>query len=194
MHDIEPYHKWRAFYIASEDDKSPFYGRIYDEFKYTKKIYNYFIHPQWDEFGSQTLYSKILFVDYSSSIACIELIGEWNDCLSNDIMFLKRELIDSLRCHGIIKFAIFCDNVLTYHCSDDSYYEEWYDDIKEEGGWIAFLNTSIHVRQEMESIRLQNYVNLGLNLNDVNWRNYKPTQIMNHIEQLLSNQAKSLNY
>jgi len=56
MHDIEPYYKWREYYVASEDEQSPFYGRTYDEFKFTKKIYNYFIHPQWDYIGSQTLY------------------------------------------------------------------------------------------------------------------------------------------
>jgi hypothetical protein len=67
MHDIEPHFKWQNEYISSEDKLSPFHGRIYDEFRFTQKIYNYFIHPQWDEFGSQTLYMKILFVDYESA-------------------------------------------------------------------------------------------------------------------------------
>ena len=54
-----------------------FYGRQYDEFKFTNKIYNYFIHPQWDDFGSATLYAKILYVEYDEGYAVIELMGEW---------------------------------------------------------------------------------------------------------------------
>jgi len=81
MHDIEPYYKWREYYVASEDERSPFFGRTYDEFKFTKKIYNYFIHPQWDYIGSPTLYIKILYVDYTLGYTLIELIGEWNDAV-----------------------------------------------------------------------------------------------------------------
>ena len=56
MHDIEPYYSWRHLYIASEDHDSPFYRREYSEFEFTHAIYNYLIHPQWDEIGSSTLY------------------------------------------------------------------------------------------------------------------------------------------
>ena len=90
MHDIEPYFNWRNYYTAEEDKDSPFYGKVYDEFKYSNKIYNYFIHPQWDYIGSPTLYIKLLYADYEDGYAIIELIGEWNDCLNNDVMFLKR--------------------------------------------------------------------------------------------------------
>ena len=86
MHDIEPYHRWQDQYEASKDKKSPFYGRKNDEFHYTHKVYNYFIHPQWDFFGSSTLYLKVIFVDYDASFAIMEFIGEWNDALHNDIM------------------------------------------------------------------------------------------------------------
>ena len=96
MHDIEPYYKWRERYIAAEDDQSPFFGQQYDEFQYSNKIYNYFIHPQWDEFGSATLYAKVLMADYDEHYAIIEFIGEWNDCLTNDIMHLKRNVIDAM--------------------------------------------------------------------------------------------------
>jgi len=194
MHDIEPYHKWRNHYISSQDEKSPFYGRVYNEFTFTNKVYNYFIHPQWDDFGSQTLYGKIIFVDYSESFACIELIGEWNDCISNDIMFLKREIVDAMSYQNIHKYAIFCDNVLNFHSSDDSYYEEWYDDVKEEGGWIALVNTLPHVQTEMESARLQHYVHIGPQFNEINWRILKPSTIMNHIENIMSNSIKQLTY
>ena len=149
MHDIEPYYRWRDNYIASEDERSPFYGRVYDEFRFTHQIYNYYIHPQWDDFGSATLYLKVIYADYELGYAIIELLGEWNDCLSNDIMYLKREVVDALSEQGIRKYILICENVLNFHGSDDCYYEEWYEDIADEGGWICFINTLDHVWEEM---------------------------------------------
>ena len=61
--------------LAESDKHSPFYKRSYDEFNFTNKIYNYYIHPQWDDFGSDTLYMKIIYVNYKRHFALIELIG-----------------------------------------------------------------------------------------------------------------------
>jgi hypothetical protein len=113
MHQIEPFFNWRHLYTAEEDPKSPFYGRTYSEFEFTQVVYNYFIHPQWDDFGSRTLYLKILFTDYDEQYAILELLGEWNDAIENDIMELKREIIDHLSKKGICKFILICENVLT---------------------------------------------------------------------------------
>ena len=132
MHDIEPYFRWRDQYIASEDKRSPFYGRSYSEFYYSNMLYNFCLHPQWDEFGSSTLYAKILFVEYDQGYALIELIGEWNDTLYNDIMHLKRELVDALQREGVTKFVFFCDNVLNFHGAEDDYYAEWAEEVREE--------------------------------------------------------------
>ena len=126
MHDIEPYYGWREKYDSSEDQDSPFWRREYSEFMFTDKIYNYFIHPQWDNFGADTLYLKLLYVEYDESYAIIELIGEWNDTLHNDVKFLKREIIDVLIKNHINKFILICYNVLNFHGSDDCYYEEWF--------------------------------------------------------------------
>ena len=194
MHDIEPYYKWREYYIASEDKNSPFFGKTNDEFKFTNKVYNYFIHPQWDDFGSQTLYMKLLFVDYQDGTALIELIGEWNDCLNNDIMFLKREIIDHLLKEGINKFIVFCDNVLNFHGDDDSYYEEWYEDTNDEGGWISFVNLQEHVLKEMETYQIQHYINLGLNLNNIIWRHKTPSMAFYHIVNIMNSSIKQLRY
>jgi len=194
MHDIEPYYKWRNYYVSSEDKKSPFFGRQYDEFTFKNKIYNYFIHPQWDFIGSPTLYVKNLFVDYDEEYALIELIGEWNDCLHNDSMFIKRELIDAMINQGIYKFILLCDNVLNFHGSDNSYYEEWWDDIKDEGGWISIVNTLDHVLQEMEGAQLQYYCNLGDNFNEINWRKLKPKQAYIEIDRILNSNIKQLTY
>ena len=32
------------------------------------------------------------------------------------------------------------ENVLNFHHSDDAYYEEWFDEVMEDDGWIALLN------------------------------------------------------
>ena len=96
MHDIEPHYSWRHLYIASEDSRSPFYGREYSEIEFSNTIYDHFIHPQWDQIGSSTLYIKLLYVSYENGFCIIELLGEWNDCLYNDIMYLKRNIADAL--------------------------------------------------------------------------------------------------
>jgi len=194
MHDIEPYFKWRQFFVASDDKRSRFYGTKYSEFTFTKKVYNYFIHPQWDSIGSNTIYIKNIFTDYDEGYAFIELIGEWNDCLNNDIMFLKREMADNLIHHGVTKFILLCDNVLEFHGSDDSYYEEWWDDIKEEGGWITVLNLREHILTEMEQLRLQHYINIGDELNEVNWRKPTPKLVYNEIVSILNSKRKQLSY
>lgn len=185
MHKIEPWYGWRDDYTAEQDSKSPFYGRVYNESMFTNKIYNYYIHPQWDFFGSETLYAKILFVDYKKHFALIELIGEWNDCIENDIMFFKRDLIDFLIKKDITKFVVLCDNVLNYHGDDDSYYEEWYDDIKDDRGWICLINTFDHVSREMQKYRLHYYLHFGPQYNEINWRRRKPAYLIEEIEQLM---------
>ena len=194
MHDIEPYFKWKEYYIASEDKQSPFYKRQYNEFQFTQKIYNFYIHPQWDEFGSQTLYCKILFTDYEERYTLIELIGEWNDSLYNDIMFFKRNVINKLIDKGINQFILLCDNVLNYHGDDNSYYEEWFDDIEHDHGFICCVNTFKHVRQEMERTQIQYYVQIGHTFEDVEWRRKMPAQVLEEIIYLQSKSIKQLDY
>lgn len=183
MHTIEPFYKWRELYIASEDRQSPFYGQVYDEFQYTQKIYNYYIHPQWDNMGSSTLYIKILYVNYVKGYSLIELIGEWNDAVDNDIMYLKREIADRMMRQGIYRYILLCDNVLNFHGDDDCYYEEWYDDVKDFDGWIFLVNLQEHVLREMATMRLGNYIHLGEDLDeDWPWQKFLPKAIYSHIQ------------
>lgn len=184
MHSIEPFFLWRDQYNSALDERSPFYGREYSEMYFTNKIYNHLIHPQWDEFGSDTLFLKILFVDYEDSFAIIEFIGEWNDCLYNDIMVLKREIIDLLIADGINHFILIGENVLNFHASDDAYYEEWLEDT--EGGWIAFVNLHPHVIHEMKAYRLHHYVHIDGQLNDLSWRNLKPIDLFTAIDKMVN--------
>ena len=194
MHTIEPYFNWRDNYIASEDDRSPFFGNEYSEFSFSNKIYNYYIHPQWDEIGSPTLYLKVIFVDYEQQYAVIELIGEWNDIINNDIMFLKRELIDHMTEYDIKYFMLICDNVLNFHGDDDCYYEEWYEDVTDMQGWIVMVNLLQHVQQEMESTGIQHFANLGPQFNDVPWRGKKAQHLFLEIQNRLHSGVKQLRY
>lgn len=183
MQEIEPFYNWLEYYTSEEDEASPFFGKEYNEFEFTNTIYNYFIHPQWDEFGSATLYLKVLYADYDSGVAIMEFIGEWNDTLYNDIMFLKRDVIDEFIRNGINKFILIGENVLNFHGGDDDYYEEWFDDI--EDGWIAAINFREHVEDEMIRTHIDRYVLLGAPFNNLNWRKYKPQLLALFVENIM---------
>lgn len=185
MHQIEPFWKWRDRYIAEEDERSPFYGTSNSEFEYSQAVYNYYIHPQWNAFGSNTLYLKVLFVDYRHQFAVIEFLGEWNDCIGNDIMFLKRDVIDLMITEGINKFVLIGENVMNFHISDNSYYEEWNEDVIEEGGWIIGLNFKKYVLDEMISGDLHHYIYLHDRFSDVAWRKYQPLHLMKLLDDLI---------
>lgn len=185
MHDIEPYYNWRVFYIVEEDPRSVLFGKDYDEFYFSNKVYNYYIHPQWDDFGSDTLYHKILYADYDTGFAVIELIGEWNDCLHNDIMFFRRNVLDHLMNNDIYKFAIIGENVLNFHGGDEEYYEEWQERVLEEGGWIVFVNLFQHVYEEMMQTNIHHYVSLLPVLMNFEWRKLDPTNLFNTFDGLI---------
>ena len=179
MHTIEPHYGWRHLYIASEDTLSPFYGDESDEFLCTDSIYDHYIHPQWDNIGSSTLYLKILFTDYDHGFCIIELMGEWNDTLHNDIMYLKRNIADSLDKKGINKYIIIGENVMNFHSGDNDYYDEWFDDVEE--GWIAFVNFREHVQQEFEQAHIDYYIAIGGTLNNLIWRSLEPKQFFENV-------------
>lgn len=185
MHSIEPYFLWRDYYTAETDEKSPFFGREYSEFEFTNTIYNYYIHPQWDDIGSPTMYIKILFADYDKGFCIMELMGEWNDAITNDIMFLKRDIVDPMIEHGISKFILIGENILNFHGSDDCYYEEWYDDVNDMDGYVVFLNFRNHVVDEMLRSRLHYYVNMGERYNEIDWRTVKPFHMHKLVEGLM---------
>jgi hypothetical protein len=183
MHDIEPYYSWRHLYIASEDRFSPFYGREYSEFEFTHAVYNYVIHPQWDEIGSSTLYIKILYVNYDSGFAIIEMIGEWNDTIHNDIMYLKRNIADALIMKDITKFILIGENIFNFHSAEDDYYQEWFEDI--EDGWIVALNFREHVIREFTKAHLDYYIGFGGKFDHFNWRRYDPNDLFRVIDSMI---------
>jgi hypothetical protein len=182
MQNIEPYDNWQYLYTSENDERSPFYGREYSEFTFSQTVYNYYLHPLWDEFGSATLYLKVLMVDYQEQYAIIELIGEWNDAIENDVMRLKRDVVDEFLHQGITKFILITENVLNFHSSDDSYYEEWFEDVRDSDGWIVCLNMPEQTQYDFVKARLNNYVEL---MNLPSWRTMKPDVLFNQIDNIL---------
>ncbi len=182
MHEIEPFYSWKNLYDAASDELSPFFGREYSEFEFTNTIYNYVIHPQWDEIGSETLFIKIIYTEYSAGFTIIEMLGEWNDAINNDIMFLKREIADILLSEGVNKFILIGENVLNFHSSDDSYYEEWFEDV--DNGWICLVNFREHVLNEFKKSNIDYYFLFGGEFDLINWRTLNPQQFFSTIDNL----------
>lgn len=189
MQDIEPYYGWEKYYVANEDPRSPFFGRTYNLTYYENDIYGYYIHPLWDYIGSETLYLKVLFADYARQFAVIEFLGEWNDTLHNDIMHLKRQVIDELTAEGITYFVLIGENVLNFHGSDDEYYAEWFEEIEE--GWIVAIGFRDHVTYEWKRYRLDYYIHFGGTLDLYNWRTLVPLKLYELVQQLV---IRRLNY
>ncbi len=181
MHSIEPFYSWQKFYNPYEDPRLPFFGHKPDYDQYTNEVYGYYLHPDWDFIGSETLYIKVLYVGYEAHFAVIELIGEWNDTLHNDIMYLKRKVVDPLLNSGVDKFVLIGENILNFHGSDDCYYEEWAEDM-ESDGWIIALNFRDFVKAEQEKYNIgqwMQFVDLAA------WRTLKPGQFLQIIETYL---------
>jgi hypothetical protein len=189
MHDIEPYANWLNYYDACQDERSPFYGKVYDFDRYSDNIYGYFIDPAWDFMGSETLYIKILYTNYQQGYTIIEFLGEWNDTLNNDIMHLKRNIIDEQLAIGINKFILIGENVLNFHGSDDSYYEEWFDEVEEENarppGWIAAVSFPEFVCDEFRKYHIDRYINMGGTLQIANWRTMHPQSFCEVVNNLV---------
>lgn len=179
MHTIEPYYLWRDHYVSEEDPNALNYGMEYSEFHFTHKVYNYLIHPQWDTFGSETLFYKQIYANYEEGFCVLEMIGEWNDCIYNDVMALKTELIDHLLDAGIRDFIIIMENVLNFHADNDDYYEEWNSETE---GNIYFVNALPHVLEEMNRYGLQYHIMFGGVLNEIDWRLQRPENLLDHIE------------
>lgn len=185
MHDIEPFWNWRHKYTAEEDARSPFFGAEHSEMYFTNAVYDHLIHPQWDAFGSSTLYMKLLFADYEEGSAIIELIGEWNDLLHNDVMALKRNIVEEMMAQGISRFVLIGENVLNFHSSDEEYYSEWFEEANDAGGWIALLNFRPHVVEDLQAANIDQYFLLGGQLNALEWRTWEPETLLEKVEGLV---------
>ncbi|MBV6643653.1 MAG: hypothetical protein KI791_23235 [Cyclobacteriaceae bacterium] len=184
MHQIEPYYNWLNYYDSSEDPESPFYGKEYNYDLYSENIYGYFIDPGWDYMGSETLYIKILYTNYDEGVTIIEMLGEWNDALNNDIMHFKRNVIEYLNMKGIDKFILIGENILNFHGSDDCYYEEWMEEL--DDGWIVAINFRDFVIAEMSHYNVDAFINFGGTFDILNWRTYAPMKLYALISEIMN--------
>jgi hypothetical protein len=132
--------------------------------------------------GSRTLYVKLLFADYRKKFAIIEMIGEWNDAIENDIMVFRRAVIDPLFDMGITKYILIAENVLNFHSSERDYYEEWYENVSDENGWIVCLNMPESTQYEFKRLKLNYYIELK-DMHD--WRKYLPDGVYTLIDSEL---------
>ncbi len=183
MHTIEPFYNWLKYYDSATDEQSPFYAKEYNHDVYTETIYGYYIDPAWDNFGSETLYVKVLYCDYDRGYTVLEFIGEWNDAINNDVMTLKRNVIELMIAEGIDKYILVGENILNFHGSDDSYYEEWFDEVGD--GWIAAVSFPQHVCDELRKYNLDSYINMGGTLQIDQWRTLTPANFVELVESLI---------
>lgn len=194
MHDIEPFYNWDKYYDSTHDEQSPFYGKEYNFDLYSENIYGYYIDPSWDFIGSETLYIKVLYADYDEGYVIIEMIGEWNDTINNDVMTFKRNIIDHFLDQGINKYILIGENIFNFHGSDDSYYEEWsgqvHDDF-DEPGWIVAMNFPGFVVDELYKYKIHHYLFAGQQYNVLNWRTLHPSHVKDRIVQLINKKLLS---
>lgn len=183
MHQIEPYAGWLKYYDPAKDENSTFHGKEYNYDLYSETIYGYYIDPGWDYMGSETLYIKTLFADYDRGYVIIEFIGEWNDAINNDIMHLKRNILDDLSLAGVNKYILIGENIMNFHGSDDSYYEEWFEDV--DDGWIVAIGFRDFVLSEMANYGIDTYVNSGGNLEMNNWRTMRPNIFFDKVASVI---------
>lgn len=186
MHAIEPFFNWRHLYTAEDDPRSPFHGTEHSEFEFTHAVYDHALHPQWDAFGSSTLYLKVLFADYDEGFAVIEFIGEWNDLLHNDIMYLKRDVVEPMMAEGIVKFILIGESIRNFHPGEEDYYAEWFEETADAGGWVALVNFLGHVREDISRADLDQYFVFGGKLDALEWRRLHPDDLFARVDALVA--------
>jgi hypothetical protein len=127
---------------------------------------------------------KLLFTNYERSFCIVELIGEWNDAIYNDIMYLKRDFADHMIENGINHFIVIGENVMNFHHDTDDYYQEWFEDI--EDGWIVGINFREHVLRELTKAHVDYYILFGGQLDSFPWRTFNPNQLFEKIDAIIN--------
>jgi MFS superfamily sulfate permease-like transporter len=98
-------------------------------------------------------------------------------------MELKREIIDLLEKEGIYKFILIAENVLNFHSSDKEYYQEWFEEVTDENGWIVALNMPMATQHDFKGKKLNYYIEL---MELPEWRVYKPYHLFKKIDDELN--------
>ncbi|MGB4845051.1 MAG: hypothetical protein WBP16_11340, partial [Ferruginibacter sp.] len=83
---------------------------------------------------------------------------------------------------GINKFILIAENVLNFHSSDDSYYEEWREQVEDTGGWIAVVDMPAQSQYDFRQARLTNYITL---IDFPQWRTLKPELVFQQLDDVI---------
>ncbi|MEO0473511.1 MAG: hypothetical protein AAF206_28115 [Bacteroidota bacterium] len=175
LRHIEPFYGWLNLYSHEQDERSPFHQVEHNMFYYDRSINHIPAHPLWDDFGSESLLTKILFVDYDQGYAILELFGEWNDLYDNDFRLFAENCLTYLVDHGVQQFVFICENVFHIYPDTDDYYQAMQDEL--EDGWMAVLRIRPNVREEMDQYGIAEYFYWSPVLDQISWRKLKPPQL-----------------
>ena len=72
--------------------------------------------------------------------------------------------------------------MLNFHSSDDSYYEEWREQLEDTGGWVVIIDMPAQSQYDFKQARLTNYVEL---VDFPQWRTLKPDIIYQQIDDMM---------
>ncbi|MEL6670835.1 MAG: hypothetical protein AAFR61_01550 [Bacteroidota bacterium] len=183
LRDIEPFYGWLEQYNHEKDPRSPFHSVNHSLFYYDRSIHNIPAHPLWDQFGSEGLLVKILYVDYGLKFAILELFGEWNDLFENDFKLLAENVLTYLLDEGVNKFILILENVFHIHLEGDDYYAALQDEL--EDGWMCGLRMRQEVKEEMDAYNISSYFYWNPLLDELPWRRLKPIQLYQAVENRL---------
>jgi hypothetical protein len=103
-------------------------------------------------------------------------------------MELKREVLEKLMDEGIYKFVLITENVLNYHSDVKDYYEELYENVTDESGWVVCLNMPEQTQYDFKKAHLNRYIEL---MELENWRTYKPFHLFKKIDGELMARLKA---
>ena len=114
----------------------------------------------------------------------IEFLGEWNDAVHNDIMRIKRDLVDEMLPLGIDKYILIGENILNFHADITDYYEEWLEEVPD--GWMALLNLeNMYLLNSVTTVSI-NILFLGGDLDFFDWRTKKPELLYHRVNEVVS--------
>ncbi len=184
FHNTEPFYGWLPWYDPEEDENSPFYGEKEEQDAPGPYLYNFPANPFWDDFGSESLLVKILFVSYEEGFAIIELFGEWNDLHLNDFKMLAENVLTVMIDSGIQKFIFICENVFNVYYGDDDYYDALSEELEE--GWLCVIRCRPQMIEELDRYGIDRYLFRSALLDDVLWRKLKPYELFKIADELIN--------
>ncbi len=180
LHYIEPFYGWLNLYSHETDPRSPYHGVEHNLFYFDRSMCDIPAHPLWDLIGSESLLIKILYADYITGFAIIELFGEWNDLRDNDFKLLMENCLNPLMENNIQKFIFICENVFHTYLESDDYYQAIAEELEE--GWMCLIRPRQEMLEELEAYHINQYFYWNPVLDELEWRKLKPNQLYQLVE------------